>query len=97
MDDANYPFEPAPTPEEVERIFTRLLDGSCSRDDADRWAAQWFGKDHAPPMPQYIWKALGVLYGCDLRSGPDEPYLHDHDQIAGWLETFRTERQEHET
>lgn len=86
----------APTPDEVDQIFVQLLEGICSRDEADRWAGQWFGKDHTP-MPDYVWTALGHLYGCDMRSGPGEPYLHDDEQIAGWFETFRKERRRHES
>jgi hypothetical protein len=35
-----------------------------------------------------VWWALTLLYGVDLRHGPGEAYLHDHEQLAGWLEEF---------
>ena len=85
----------APTPEQVELIFTSLIDGRCTRDEADRWAAQWF-RTEREPMPEYIWEALGKLFGCDLRDGPGEPYLHSDEQILDWLETFRRDRQAYE-
>jgi hypothetical protein len=36
-----------------------------------------------------VWWALGILSGIDLRHGPDEPYLHDDEQVRGWLAEFR--------
>lgn len=69
----------------------RLIDGEISRDEADQWASQWFVNEHEP-MPDYIWEALGRLFGCNLRHGPTEPYLHSDEQLEDWLGTFRVER-----
>lgn len=40
-------------------------------------------------VDETIWWALGMLSGIDLRDGPDEPYLHDDEQVLGWLTEFR--------
>lgn len=79
----------APSRWEVEEQFTSLLDGSRSRDDVDRWAAQWVAADHAEVEDEHVWWALTLLCGIDLRHGPGEPYLHDDEQVAGWLDEFR--------
>ena len=85
----------APTPNEVEDVFQKLIRGSLTRDQADRWAAQWYGKESAP-MPSFIWDALGQLHGCDLREGPEEPYLHSEEQIKDWLLAFQKNRRSSE-
>jgi hypothetical protein len=79
----------APTRAEVEVKFLGLIDRSISRDEADRWAAQWVATD-AAVEDGAVWWALGLLYGIDLQHGPNGPYLHDEAQISGWLEEFRT-------
>lgn len=81
----------APTPDEVEEVYLRLLEGDISRDEAERWAAQWVASEHEL-LPDYIWEALDRLYGCDLRQGPDQPYLHSEEQLGEWLEIFRRQR-----
>ena len=36
-------------------------------------------------MDAPVWKALTRLYGCDLRPGRGEAYLHSDEQIREWL------------
>ncbi len=78
----------APTSNEVEAVFRRVLSGEISRDEADRWAAKWIAADKPPGMPEATWDALKKLCGCDLRHGPDEDYLHDDRQLEEWLHEF---------
>lgn len=79
----------APSRSEVDEQFVALLAGSRSRDEVDRWAAYWVAADETEVEDEHVWWALKLLYGIDLRHGPDEPYLHDDEQVAGWLQTFR--------
>jgi hypothetical protein len=82
-----------PTPPsrvEVERHFIGLLDGSLERDGVDRWAAQWVAAGDPEVEDPVVWWALKILFGIDLRHGPDEPDLHDEEQIAEWLAEFRS-------
>ncbi|MEV7772589.1 hypothetical protein [Kitasatospora sp. NPDC086791] len=80
-----------PGPDEIEWWFAAVADGRVSRDEADRWAGRWFlddGLDWDDPSL----RALGRLYGIDLRAGPGEPYLHDEAQVREWLAEFRRRR-----
>ncbi|MFD7900684.1 hypothetical protein ACFV4F_10300 [Kitasatospora sp. NPDC059722] len=38
-----------------------------------------------------LW-ALEHLHGIDLRPGPEEPYLHNDEQVREWLEELRRRR-----
>ena len=78
-------MESAPGPEEVADVFRRLLAGTLSREQADRWAAKWVVADEPPAMADAVWEALVHLHGCDLRHGPTEDYLHSDAQIHAWL------------
>ncbi|MFG3255421.1 hypothetical protein [Streptomyces sp. NPDC048172] len=91
--------EQQPDLDRVESCFVALLEGRISRDAADRWAAYWAGKDvHDDGSPvewdEPTWWALGLLHGIDLRPGPGEPYLHDDEQLRGWLDALRRRRTE---
>ncbi|MEW2354029.1 hypothetical protein [Spirillospora sp. NPDC029432] len=79
-----------PTRDEIEAMFLGLLDGTVSRDEADRWAGQWRTAGEPNATDSAIWRALGLLHGIDLRHGRGQPYLHDQEQIADWLQEFRT-------
>ncbi|BCJ58790.1 hypothetical protein Jiend_22120 [Micromonospora endophytica] len=74
---------------DVEARFTAILDGSQSRDEVDRWATRAMRSLEHAEVDEPIWWALGVLSGIDLRDGPGEPYLHDDEQVRGWLAEFR--------
>ena len=80
---------PAPSRSDVEDRFRALVDGSQTREDVDRWAAQWVAADDPGVDDDAVWWGLAILIGIDLRPGPDAPYLHDDDQIVGWLGEFR--------
>jgi hypothetical protein len=80
---------PPPSRAEVERQFIELLAGRVSRDTVNRWAAHWVAADDPAVEDPSIWWALGILYGIDLQHGPSEPYLHDDEQIASWVEELR--------
>jgi hypothetical protein len=80
---------PPPSRAEIERQFVVLLAGRVGRDAVDRWAAQWVAVDEPAVEDPAIWWALGILYGIDLRHGPDGQYLHDDEQVASWLAEFR--------
>ncbi|MCP2349287.1 hypothetical protein [Nonomuraea roseoviolacea] len=76
-----------PTRADVEAQFVALLNGSSTRDEVDRWAAQWDGADIDDDL---VWWALDKLHGVDMAHGPGGPYLHDDEQIASWLALFRS-------
>ena len=77
-----------PSLTDVDTLFANLQGGRCSREDADRWAAQWHGAAESPRLHPAIWVALSRLHGCDLRHGPGEDYLHTNEQIAEWHAEF---------
>ncbi|WP_218617844.1 hypothetical protein [Cryptosporangium aurantiacum] len=77
----------APTRAEVDAWFTGVLDGSRSRDGADRWAASWV-RSPAAIDDEVVWWAIGLLCGIDLESGPDGALLHDDDQVRQWQSEF---------
>ncbi|WP_199714809.1 hypothetical protein [Micromonospora radicis] len=81
-----------PTPPsrvDVEARFAAILDGGQSRDEVDRWATRALRSLECAEVDEVIWWALGVLSGVDLRHGPGGPYLHDDEQVLGWLVEFR--------
>lgn len=90
------PWAPRPpSRRDIEQKFTGLLDGSLNRAAVDRWAAQWVAGQGDPGIrDDVVWWALTILCGIDLTHGQDQPYLHDDEQIAGWLEDFRRGRSE---
>ena len=79
----------APSRSEVEEQFESLLAGSRSRDEVDRWAAQWVAADDSEVEDEHVWWALTLLCGIELRHGPGASYLHDDEQVAEWLQGFR--------
>lgn len=89
---------PPPGPAEAEACFVGLLAGRISRDAADRWAGHWLVADfdtEAAPAVELdeltLW-ALDLLYGIDMRHGPDGPYLFPCSQIREWLTELRRHR-----
>ncbi|MBV9787198.1 MAG: hypothetical protein JOZ51_03425 [Chloroflexi bacterium] len=82
-----YPTQP-PTNAQVEQAFLDLLSGRRSRDEIDRWAAQWAAADDPPDMDDAVWEALGMLFGCDMPD-LDGTYLLDDRQIQQWYDEFR--------
>ncbi|MFK0256023.1 hypothetical protein [Streptomyces sp. NPDC090445] len=82
-----------PDLDEIEAWFADVVEGRVSRDAADRWAGRWYNDDGLG-WDDLSWWALGLLYGIDLKPGPEEPYLHDDEQVCGWLEELRRRRAE---
>lgn len=82
-----YPTQP-PTNEDVEQAFLDLLTGRRSREEIDRWAAQWAAADDPPAMDDAVWEALSQLFGCDLTE-LDGTYLHSDSQVQQWYDEFR--------
>ncbi|MFI6088183.1 hypothetical protein [Streptomyces sp. NPDC051218] len=80
-----------PDLDKIEACFAGVVEGRVSRDAADRWAGRWYADDTLEWDELSLW-ALRLLYGIDLRSGPEEPYLYDDDQVRGWLEELRRRR-----
>jgi hypothetical protein len=80
-----------PSREQVEAHLLALLDGSQSREQVDRWATQWMTLSDADDVipDELVWWALTLLHGVDLRHGEAGPYLHDDEQLRGWLDDFR--------
>ncbi|MFI7641593.1 hypothetical protein [Nonomuraea sp. NPDC049400] len=85
----------APSHAEIEAQFTGILNGTITRDQADRWAAQWVTADNPDVDDELVWQALTYLFGIDLRDGPDEQYLHDDEDIAERLAEFRSHNNTH--
>ncbi|MDT9684555.1 hypothetical protein RND61_21210 [Streptomyces sp. TRM76323] len=83
-----------PDPDEVEACLAAVVEGRVSREAADRWAGRRVADD-ALAWDEPSWWALGLLHGIDLRPGPGEPYLHDDEQVRGWLEELRRRRAAH--
>ncbi|MBN6057279.1 hypothetical protein JYK22_35475 [Nonomuraea sp. RK-328] len=79
----------APSRAQVEAQLDGILNGSVTRDQADRWAAEWICADDPAIDDDIVWWALSHLHGIDLRAGPDDDYLHSDDQVAEWLAEFR--------
>ncbi|MFC5831851.1 hypothetical protein [Nonomuraea insulae] len=78
-----------PARAEIEARFVGLLYGATTRDEVDRRAAQWVCAEVGEVDDDLVWWALERLYGIDLRTDAEGEYLHDDDQIAGWLSEFR--------
>ncbi|MFG2334000.1 hypothetical protein ACGFMM_30900 [Streptomyces sp. NPDC048604] len=77
--------------DEIEACFAAVVEGRVSREAADRWAARWW-VDDTLDWDELSWWALGLLHGLDLRVPPEGPYLHDDEQVRGWLEELRQRR-----
>lgn len=80
-----------PDLDEIEEWLAGVVEGRVSRDAADRWAGRWYTDDSFEGDELSSW-ALRLLYGIDLRTGPEEPYLFDDEQVQGWLDEFRRRR-----
>ncbi|THA85383.1 hypothetical protein [Streptomyces sp. A0592] len=83
-----------PDLDEIDARFAAVAEGRTSRDAADRWAARWV-TDDGLEWDDLSWWALQLLHGIDLRPGPEEPYLHDDEQVRGWLKELRRRRAGH--
>jgi hypothetical protein len=84
------PELPCPDRDEIEAWFTAVLAGTCTRDETDRWAAQWCtGAAGSAAGDEVVRWALDLLHGIDLPAGPDGDFLHDDDQVRQWLDDFR--------
>ncbi|MEU8513716.1 hypothetical protein AB0C76_19300 [Kitasatospora sp. NPDC048722] len=84
-------MSPEPTLDEIEARFVALLDGRLTREAADEWAVQQMHLTEDDTDELAAW-ALDLLAGIDLRHGPGAPYLHDDEQVSGWLDEFRARR-----
>ncbi|GAA2640467.1 hypothetical protein SMC26_45320 [Actinomadura fulvescens] len=79
--------------DEIEAWFAGVVEGRVSRDAADRWAGRWYTDDDLEWDDLSRW-ALGLLHGIDLRPEPRGPYVHDDEQVRGWLEELQRRRAE---
>ncbi|MER5207587.1 hypothetical protein [Streptomyces sp. NPDC002825] len=80
-----------PTLDEIEDRFVALVEGRLTRDEADRWAAQWVADD-ALSWDDTSWWALGLLHGIDLPADESGAYLHDDEELGAWLIELRRRR-----
>jgi hypothetical protein len=69
-----------------------VLAHRVSREKADRWAAALVRKsdedllDFSPISErETIWRSLMLIFGCDLKSSPDQ-YLHSDDNLRELFE-----------
>jgi hypothetical protein len=75
--------------EEIDKWFSAVLAGTRTRDEADRWAAQWHGSPAGYLVTDEVtWWALGLLHGIDLPD-LDGRFLHNDEQVERRLEEFR--------
>ena len=72
----------------VCRVFENVLNGSMSREQADRWAYAVVQEEetgivtYSPPHERdRIWAGVMYLYGVDTMKAPGE-YLHSDDDIS---------------
>lgn len=72
----------------VRRVFEEVLDGSMSREQADRWAFAVILEEetgvvtYSPPGErERIWAGVMYLYGVDTMKGPGQ-YLHSNSDIS---------------
>lgn len=72
---------------DLVNIFKDLINGSISRDEADRWAysmMQAFDNnslEFIPPSDEsLLWEGIRYLYGIDIMEEPGE-YLHSIEEI----------------
>lgn len=72
---------------DVRRVFEAVLDGSLTREAADRWAYSIVQKSESgelfylpPDDEKKIWSGVMYLYGVDSKESPNE-YLHTTDDI----------------
>ena len=71
----------------VCRVFEDVLDGSMSREQADRWAYAVVQEEetgivtYSPHEREHIWAGVMYLYGVDTMKAPGE-YLHSDNDIS---------------
>jgi hypothetical protein len=72
----------------VRRVFEDVLNGSMSREQADRWAYAVILEEetgvvtYSPPGErERIWAGVMYLYGVDAMKAPGE-YLHSGNDIS---------------
>ncbi|MCC0100359.1 hypothetical protein K7B10_37415 [Streptomyces flavotricini] len=80
-----------PTLDEIEEHFVALVEGRLSRDEADRRAGRWMADDGLD-WDDISWWALTLLHGIDLPADESGAYLHDDEQLRGWLAELRKRR-----
>jgi hypothetical protein len=80
-----------PDLDDIEDCLSAVVDGRMSRGDAVRWAARWAIDDSAEWDELSRW-ALNLIHGIDLPAGPQGGFLHDDEQVRGWLRAVRQRR-----
>jgi len=72
---------------DVRTVLQGVLDGSLTREAADRWAYSIVQKSEAGDLiffpaedEKKIWSGVMYLYGVDSKEAPDE-YLHTLDDV----------------
>ncbi len=75
------------TRDDIEQVFSSLINGSITREEVDRWAyerMQAFDADSLVFEPskdeEFLWEAIQYLYGIDSRISPDE-YMQSIEEI----------------
>src|SRR5882762_8694957 len=76
----------------VCRVFEDVLNGSMSREQADRWAYAVVQEEetgivtYSPHERERIWAGVMYLYGVDTMKAPGQ-YLHSDDDISEAMNT----------
>jgi hypothetical protein len=79
---------PPPVPQEVETKLLDLIEGRCTREEAEDWALQWVAADDPEVEHDGVWEALMALAGAGLKTGPSA-YLHGEADFSAWLDELR--------
>jgi hypothetical protein len=80
---------PPPSREQVEERFAALLDGGQSRDEVDRWAAQWVGApDGGRVEDAVVWWALTLICGIASATPNTAPICTMTSRSVIGLRTF---------
>jgi hypothetical protein len=81
-----------PDLDDIEACLSAVVAGRMSRDGADRWAARWTADDSLQ-WDDLAWWTLTLIHGIDMPIGPEGGFLHDDEQIRGWLLELRQQRE----
>src|SRR5205823_1464387 len=78
-------FGQPPTRDEIDALFTAVLAGIRTRDEAARWAAQ------SPTVrsPTRSSGGLSIYFTALTRLPPEGASMHDDKQVRQWLGEFR--------
>jgi len=82
----------SPTIEELIMKLQQVLEGGLSREEVSDWAmkaSEVYERESSLSQHEIsLWKCLDVVGGIDLKDSPSE-YLHNEQDIKGWITKFK--------